>query len=260
MIRAGYFCSAGHTEAGGMQVFLEKIDRSRVTWERCFPAVYKPGPKLGRPAPRKEHEGVSGPGLVGAMLARLRMRRDMLAPAPLDLDLLVFIDDADCRFEGDPSALRAWIEGRAADARTASGSPEIPFVALFASPEIEAWFLADWDQGFGREQANLSAPDRPLRAEVESLLGGPLSTVEGHGGGFVNGGCASKLSEKIRSLFLRLGLDYTKSTDGGAMLRRVRPTKIAEICTTYFRPEWQRLLRAIDHPQAAPPVAGQGRG
>lgn len=251
MIRAGYFCSAGHTEAGGMQAFLERIDSSRVTWERCFPAVSKPGPKLGRPAPRKDHEGLSGTGLVGAMLARLKMRRALAAPGPLDLDLVIFIDDADCRFEGQSAALEAWIADRTADVRAASDRPDIPFVALFASPEIEAWFIADWEQGFGREHARLATTDKPLRAQVEALLGGPLSSVEAYGGGFVNGGCASKLSEKMRSLLVRLGSEYVKSTDGTAMLRRVRAEKIAEVCVDFFRPEWQKLRRAIDHLHAA---------
>jgi hypothetical protein len=250
VIRAGYFCSAGHTEAGGMQAFLERIDRTRVTWERCFPAVTKPGPKLGRPAPRPDHEGLSGSGLVGAMLSRLKMRRDRAGTAPFDLDLILFIDDADCRFEADRAGLATWIADRTAEVRAAANHEGIPFIALFASPEIEAWFVADWDAGFGREHARLATGDRPLRAHVEDLLNGPLESVETYGGGFVNGGCASKLSDRLRTLLERLGAGYTKSTDGTTMLRRVRPEKIAAACTTYFRPAWQQLLREIDHLEA----------
>ncbi|MFO0592944.1 MAG: DUF4276 family protein [Polyangiaceae bacterium] len=245
VIRAGYFCSAGHTEAGGMQAFLEKIGPSRVAWERCFPAIQKPGPKLGRPVPRREIEGTSGPSLVSAMLSRLRMRRQNLGAAPFDLDVIVFIDDADCRFEDDAEKHRDWVAQRTAEIRSAAQQSSLPFLALFASPEIEAWFLADWDAGLGREHARLSTGDKPLRAHVEELLGGPLTLVESYGGGLRDGACANKLSDRLRSLLERLGASYSKSVDGPAMLRRVRPDKIAEVCGHFFRPAFQQMCREI---------------
>lgn len=249
VIRVGYFCTAGHTEAGGIHHFLRRIDgRPDVTWERCFPAVQKPGPRLGRPAP-KRGEGMTGDRLVAEMLDRLgRFHR---AGTPGALDVVLFIDDADCRFEGDPAKLVAWIDTRTAAVRSATHEPSTPFVALFASPEIEAWFLADWEQGFGREYARLEGGERHFRSHVEALLGGATSTVEAYGGGFVNGACADKLSEKLQSLIIRLGETYSKRTHGQDMLLRIRPAKIAEVCGSFFRPALSALLRAISAARSA---------
>lgn len=228
-----------------MHRFLRQIDTGvDVSWERCFPAVRKPGPKpaLGRPAP-KHKEGLSGARLTGEMLDRLaRFHRTGTTGA---LDVVVFLDDADCRFEGDPEKLAAWTTSQTEAVRAATGQASIPFVAMFASPEIEAWFLAHWEQGFGLEYRHLMTGDKPLRAHVEALLGGAVGTVESYGGGFVNGGCADKLSEKLRALLTRLGADYSKRTNGQDMLLRIRPEKVAEVCGAYFRPALSALARAI---------------
>lgn len=253
MIRVSYFCTAGHTEAGGMQMFLDRIDRTRAVWERCFPAVHKPGPKLRRPAP-KEKEGLTGQRLVREMLHRLESFHR--AGMPDALDLVVFIDDADCRFEGDPAKLQAWLSDRRGEVSAATQSEDLPFIALFASPEVEAWFLADWEQGLGREYEKLATGDKPLRAHVEQLLGGPTDTVESFGGALVNGSCENKLSERLQALIERLGEGYSKRSHGQDMLRRIRPEKVAAVCQTYFRPQWHELLRDIQRAHAARLVAG----
>lgn len=248
MIRVGYFCTAGHTEVGGIDRFLNRIaSEPEVRWERCFPAVRKPAPKIGkpgleRPAP-KGREGLTGASLVSEMMERLAEYHR--AGSKGALDAVVFIDDADCRFEGDPAKVEAWTGARAAEVRAKTGAPSIPFVALFASPEIEAWFLADWEQGFGVEYDKLATGERHLRAHVEELLGSAIGSVEGYGGGLVNGACANKLSEKLQGLVTRLGGAYSKRMQGQDMLLRIRPEKVAQECGAYFRPALQALRRAI---------------
>lgn len=244
MIRIGYFCTAGHTEAGGMQVFLARIEPLRATWERCFPAVVKPGPKLGRAVP-KARAGLTGHDLVQEMLGRLAKYHRSGMPGALDL--VVFIDDADCRFADEVTQLQPWLLDRGREVSAAVQNDRIPFVALFASPEVEAWLLADWEEGIGREHKRLSTGEKSLRAHVEELLGGPLDTVEAYGGGLVNGSCRHKLSERLQSLLIRLGAGYSKSIDGTALLRRIRPDKVADVCQVYFRPQWQKLVRDIHH-------------
>jgi hypothetical protein len=246
VIRVGYFCTAGHTEAGGIDRFLKRIDSGEdVDWVRCFPAIRKPGPKLGRATP-KHRAGLTGPGLVGEMLERLAEYHRPKHPTNKGdpLDVVVFIDDADCRFEGDPAKLEAWSAARSADVRAAIGDPSTPFVALFASPEVEAWFVADWEQGFGFEHRRLSSKEKHFRAHMEELLGA-VASIESYGGGLVNGSCANKLSEKLHGLVTRLGGSYSKGMHGQEMLLRIRPEKVAEVCKMFFRPGLQALLRAI---------------
>lgn len=251
MIRVGYFCTAGHTEAGGIARFLRRIDEGAdLSWERCFPAVQKPGPKLRRPAP-KHGEGTTGERLVDEMLDRLEKYHR--AGSTGALDIVLFIDDADCRFEGDPAKLVAWMAERTEAVQSSIGKPStrIPFVALFASPEIEAWFIADWEQGFGREYAHLAGGEKHLRSHVDALLGEFVDDVERYGGGYVNGACADKLSEKLQALLLRLGETYSKRTHGQDMLRRIRPAKVADVCGFCFRPALAALVRAIGAARAA---------
>ncbi|MEZ4314632.1 MAG: hypothetical protein R3F14_41995 [Polyangiaceae bacterium] len=131
----------------------------------------------------------------------------------------------------------------------------MPFVALLASPEIEAWFIADWEEGFGRQFSRLAGPvdsteRKHLRAHVEELLGGPPNAVESYGGGLSNGACAHKLSDKLASLLTLLGGEYSKRTHGQDMLLRVRPNKVAEVCTTYFSPALRDLKRATGDARA----------
>jgi hypothetical protein len=249
VIRIGYFCTAGHTEAGGIDRFLRRIDEGTdVRWERCFPAVQKPGPKLHRPAP-KQGEGTTGERLVAEMLARLgKYHRTGSKDA---LDVVLFIDDADCRFEGDPAKLVAWTAEHTEAVRSAIGTPSTPFIVLFASPEIEAWFLADWEQGFGHEYAHLCGEEKHLRSHVDALLGEAAGNIEHYGGGYVNGACANKLSEKLQALVLRLGETYSKRTHGQDMLRRIRPAKVAEVCGFCFRPALAALVRAVGAARAA---------
>lgn len=240
MIRVGYFCTAGHTEAGGMQRFLRRIDPD-VDWVRCFPAISKPGPKLGRPAPRHK-QGLSGGALVEEMLSRLKTYHQVSSPGALDVVLL--IDDADCRFD-DVAAWQAWQEDRTADVAKALGDSNRPFVALFASPEVEAWFLADWEHGLGAQYGRLPSGDKHLRSRVEDLLGRPIDDVESYGGRRLNGTCEHKLSEKLQNLLLLLGEAYSKGTQGQDMLLRIEPAKVAERCDRYFRPALHEVRRAI---------------
>ena len=72
--RAGYFCTAGYTETGGIEPFLKRLNGS-IDWQRCFPAVDKPAPKLNRPYPtpvQGPSHGATGSHLVDRMLGILR--------------------------------------------------------------------------------------------------------------------------------------------------------------------------------------------
>lgn len=145
VIRVGYFATGGHTEVGGLQRFLDRIDARASMW-RCFPAITKPGPKLGRPAPDPDDEGITGGDLVARMLRRLeKYHRPGMRDA---LDIVVLVDDVDCRFaigdrSFDPEQFGAWLVATTERVRAAAQKPDLPFIALLGCPEIEAWFVAD---------------------------------------------------------------------------------------------------------------------
>jgi len=205
VIRAGYFCTAGYTEAGGIKELLEKIHPD-IAWERCFPAVDKPAPKLGRPlsTPRAEDSGTTGRALVDRMMDRLaRYYRGEAC----SFDVVVLIDDADCRFKAPDADAARWSGELVARVRAAAERPTIGFIALFASPEIETWLLADWTAGFGAEYPEIAAA---LLTHLEQGILGPppWSSLEAYGGAYEagRGSCAQKLSDDLNvALDRRLG-------------------------------------------------------
>lgn len=258
---AGFFSAAGYTETGGLQEFLRKL-RPDVDWVRCFPAVDKPAPKIGRraPAPRAGEAGTTGKRLVNAMLERLR---EHYAGDRCPFDFVLLVDDLDCRLGDEDGALAGWTREVSARVRDAAERELILYV-LAASPEIEAWMLADWEEGFGREYRGIGVP---LRRHVQDCLLGPIElgwdSVEDYGGRRIGAGCERKLSDDLRDAVraggrcsrcspagetqptgVMAGLDYNKRHNGAAMLKRVRPERVRESCVRYFAPAYRDLLAA----------------
>lgn len=263
MVTGGYFCSAGHTEAGGMDAFLRKL-APHVHWQRCFPAVSKPAPKLGRPhaVPSTEHSGTTGQQLVERMLDCLQRHHRGRA---CQLDFVLLIDDADCRFASTVDARAARTEWEAEltrQVRQYTDRPTLGFYVLLASPEIEAWLMADWENGFGRAFPDASIS---LRQHFETCVLPPLSwdRMEEFGGRLIGGSCETKLSRKIAESFdisadcqcrppLReriqrqagkVPISYSKRIDGPAMLKRIEPSVVARRCPS-FRVVYERLRQA----------------
>jgi len=262
-MRAGVFCTAGYTETGGLQEFLRKL-RGDVAWERCFPAVDKPAPKLGRTiaAPRREHAGASGERLAGAMLERLR---EHYSGDRCPFDFVLLADDADCRFAERPDEMAAWHAELARAVRSAVGHP-LPVYVLLASPEVESWLLSDWEMGFGGQYHDIGIA---LRRHIGNcLLAGAGLTwddLEDFGGRQVGGTCERKLSDALRDAIRAGGrcercvpsaasagadapptarLGYSKRHDGASMLKRIRPEQVRTRCSRYFAPAYAGLLGA----------------
>lgn len=267
MIRVGYFCTGGHTELGAralpagdlelaaIDAFLQKISAD-IVWTRAFPAREKPGPKhIPGSAPVSFKDpgdgGVTGRTLVEKMGKRLTKH---YRGADCDLDVVVLIDDADCRFLVDGS-LQRWTQDRERDVRSWTEQPELRFVALLASPEVEAWLLADWEEGFGREYAAIQV--QLGRALERDLLGPrPWRGLEACGGPCdpETGTCTRKLSTEVQKVLERLAMErggtadrrtytYSKRDNGPDMLRRIRPDKASELCPGVLGPALRELRR-----------------
>ncbi|TCP57725.1 hypothetical protein EV586_102169 [Tumebacillus sp. BK434] len=236
MTTVGYYCTGGYTETGGMDQFLHKVN-DQVTWKRCFPAVTKPSPKLKRPDPTPvvSHNGITGEQLVTQMIDRLQKYG-------CDYDCILFIDDADCRFDGDLEAYQKWVEELQAQINRTLRR-EVPLYVLLASPEIEGWFLADWGNGFGKEYKQIK---HALHAEIKKMFGddASFSNLEHYGGPLANGACTSKISSQIQDIVTLCGDRYSKKSNGSAMLKQIVPNVVAQTCTAYFAPTY-RMLAAL---------------
>jgi hypothetical protein len=278
VIRVGFFCTGGHTELGSrfippdevelaaIDAFLRKISGD-IDWRRAFPAREKPGPKYkpgGARASFKDPKdgGVTGTTLVGKMRDRLRHH---YRGALCDLDVVAVIDDADCRFLED-GALARWATEIEQDVRAWTERPAIRFIPLLASPEAEAWMLADWEEGLGREYAQIQVLlGRALERDV--LGPRPWKHIEDFGGPYdpERGSCTRKLSTEVQKVLEALAMEkggevdrrtyaYSKRENGPDMLRRLRPDKAAELCRRVLMPALIEL-RALAKGSATGPAS-----
>jgi hypothetical protein len=129
------FAGGGEAEIRGLVPFLEKhfpgyrFDRKTPVRQLCRPGV-KPPHGYGR----------TGQSLVCEVEERLRK----LLADNQRCDSILVIDDLDCRNATDMRA--EFLE--AID--LVMGSENINKCIGFASPELEAWLIADWDNSFAR--------------------------------------------------------------------------------------------------------------
>ncbi len=251
MVKIDLFFTAGYTETGGLQTFLERslaatFEHAEFALERRFPAVLKPGPKFSLAEP------VAGAGASGRQLEDEMVR--VVERYGCDADLVLFVDDADCRWcarEADRDAWRSALERRI---QRAAGKP-VPLVTLMASPEVEAWFLADFDNGFatlsGQTRGGQPQPPpatvRDIQAAITTVTGrrAPAGT-ELFGCPAVNNACQRKLSAELQdTLLVPHGIRYSKRLHGARMLRQLTLGPLKRHLTRTFAPDWARLEHAI---------------
>ena len=216
-MKVAYFHGAGHTELGGLHLLLLKI-RADVTWERCFPAGRKPGGKYRRPEPAPSDQGATGADLVLRAQARLRDH----AERGESFDAYVIVDDWDCRSGGDDAtepladAMVAW-EQRLT--RALAAVADRPTTALFASPEIEAWFLVS----VALRRRWLGDAEHAVRVAIDC----PFDQVEHFGGRGVRGACEHKLSSRVAEALQLAGRRYSKAIDGADLVGDLDPDELA---------------------------------
>lgn len=245
------FVQAGQTESGlvdGAPAIQQAVRRSltrafggrtppEVRWLAPRVGLQKPGPKHGTPT--------MGRGTTGADLTRMLRRHLQRYRAGEAGDVVLLVDDADCRFcEGQcaPTGCRERFERWVADwsAEVAELRPGVQAVALFASPETEAWF-ALLPQ---RSLAGLGLPE-PERTRLAAELRHEFAAVECSGRRKPEGGC----EPKFRAVFTsRLDQRYRPAIEGPPMLAEIDLGELAEVATVFVRPAWQRLLRATNAP------------
>lgn len=241
MVKIALFHTGGHTETGALLPFLKKIS-DNLEFERCFPCCNKPGPKIGRlsPTPDPAHSGYTGQALIRAMFAILSDKT-----FSIEADIVLLVDDADCRFASQKDYKKHC--GNLKKEVIKKFGREVTFIALFASPEIEAWLITDWNNSFHKQYGPEVATKlkmvwkRELKRESEERIIPDKTTIEGYGHPKHIGSCKNKLSSFIQSAVRELGRKYSKRYDGVEMLANLDPATVAESCVTYFKPAYNAL-------------------
>lgn len=264
LVRAACFMTCGYTELGAMQDFLWRIN-SKCEFDRRLPTKekYKKG---AEPKPSSKENGLTGESLIKEILTRMRKTPERY----LDYDVIIIEDDVDCRFFGKSTQeVNDDLQRIRLEVHKALGK-EIPVIFLFASPEVEAWFLADWNNTFAEiyrkrlsDRSNKYFCHRLKEMIDKEVLGECKDEIEHYGmtdQGYVKlsekliwaieetkiriaeeKGSSGKMKEIRDELCENREIRYSKSSHGPEMLRKADPERVSKNCRYYFRPAFQQI-------------------
>ena len=257
VIQVACFFTCGYTEAGTMQLFLKKINNA-CDFVQCLPN--KTRKRRGESKSiRNEYNGLSGNALLERVCTTLKKYKNEVDISRCQAVLIE--DDLDGRFrDWTDGEVNAYREGAIRRIHECLGR-NVPVIFLYASPEIEAWFLADWKKSFQYVYENkrfvedLSVTERRrflyhLRKFIFiNLLGDYRDDLETYGwveNQYVK--LSDQLQDAVSSVALQQAagiqsqhLYYSKKRHGEIMLREICPSIVAKKCRRYFLQGYQAL-------------------
>lgn len=263
------YITGGWTECGYMTHFLRKINNDFEYMQR-FPK--KNIGKKGKRRKKFELNGTTGTELIKKAYEDMRKHKDILR----NYSAILIEDDMDDKYfkQGAKGRDYSKIEVRKSEItdeiRGILGKECMPVFFLYALPEIESWFLADWENSFGREYAlklldmnayfSVTFRNYVVKNVLTELY--PIEDVEDYG---IFEGEYKKLSDeliaslqaysyedsglknnvqynmRINEFIKNNDLRYSKREEGINMLRRLSPDKVASVCGHYFAKTYREL-------------------
>lgn len=267
------YITGGWTECGYMTHFLEKINPT-YDYRQRFPQ--KNIGKKGKARKEFKIDGKTGVDLIRYVYSDVRDHKNELK----DYAAILIEDDMDDQFFLESKTGRDYelIEKRKLEIQEEIKknieNPDIKVFFLYALPEIEAWFIADWDNTFGAEYRNiLSDMNSYFSITFKKFVTSTVLTdkfkideIENYGYigsqyqklseklilSFQEYSCSSEsyknnkeYNEKINELMRQNKVTYSKKAEGINMLRRLDPEKVAATCKFYFCKAFSELRSAI---------------
>lgn len=263
--RVACFFTAGYTELNAMKSFLGKIN-DKVEYIQLCPI----GPRKSKRAIQnrhinqivKEQNGMTGEKLIEFVVDFIGGKRF----EEEGYEAVLIEDDKDDRFlsaEDDGTVSiddEKWMnfKGKVIESLQKK-HPGVPVVFFYAAPEIEAWFLADWKNGFGSVYKDIYSIGQNeffsfrFRKYVnESILTDLyVNCIERYG---YFGGKYRKLSGEIQSALQEIDfledykpgkehpmISYSKNRQGGSMLENINPEVVLHKCPFFFKEGYQGL-------------------
>jgi hypothetical protein len=133
------YITGGWTECGAMQSFLTKINSGFSYWQRC------PNKPKGKKGLSPVLSGLTGTNLLEYMYRDLEKYSGEIKQCYA----ILLEDDLDGNFHNYSSEDIKEYYKRIQERVNKILGKEIPIFILYASPEIEAWFISDWENTFG---------------------------------------------------------------------------------------------------------------
>lgn len=266
------FLTCGYTEAGAMQFFLRRIN-NKYEYKQYLPnkTIKKKGDAKNISS---EISGLTGEALLEKIYAILEKHRSEISKCKA----ILIEDDLDGRFHEYSDEQIEEYHSRIVSIVHEKLQKEIPVFLLYASPEAESWFLADWKNGFEYLYC-----DRGIVSDIDygakgffvhhlkqyiddNILKEYSDEIEEYGwfdGKYVK--LSDELIEAIqtgakeyieslpgtnqeyvRQIQESRELYYSKKLHGDRMLRNIRPDAIANKCRKYFGKTYNQMLSDFD--------------
>ena len=263
------YITGGWTECGYMTHFLEKMNDC-YDYRQRFPQ--KNIGKKGKAKKKFKIEGQTGNSLLKYVYDDIRKYKDELSKYAA----ILIEDDMDDRFFLETKESRDYelIEQRKSEIqneiRNIIQNPNIKVFFLYALPEIEAWFISDWENTFGVEYKKVlynlndyfSTTFRKYVLNTVLTEKYPLDEIENYG--YITSEyqklsdklidsfreysyCSEsfksnkKYNDNINELIRKNKITYSKKVEGINMLRRLEPDKVAIFCNHYFSKAYAEL-------------------
>lgn len=269
--RIACFLTCGYTEAGAMQFFLKKIN-GRYEYKQYLPN--KPIKKKGYAKNIKsEFSGLTGEALLEKVYEILEKHKDEISKCKA----VLIEDDLDGRFYQKSRQEVEAYKNNIIDKVHEKLQKDLPVYFLFASPEVESWFVADWKNGFEflyLDDGIVKDVERKAKQFFlhhlkqfidKEILGDCVNIIEEYG--WVDGKYV-KLSDQIieavqtdvKECINKIGnanydytkqikesrdLYYSKKLHGDRMLRNIRPESVANKCKIYFADFYNKLFDPV---------------
>lgn len=265
------FLTGGYSEAGYMQQFLTKINPQYQYMQKLPNKTIK---RSGMPKQiSDQYSGLTGDALINKiceLLERDRIREEVLVSKAILIE-----DDTDNRFTGmDEDTLKEQETSIKTKICRVLGK-DMPVLFLYACPEIESWFIADWENGFGGlltgriRRMNLSPDTRQYCSiRIHQAIGHNILDGEINPEKFADHVPYIKISDLIKkeieqfsraprkdnpNISMEMETEitnsrdvyYSKRSDGGLMLKQLNPDIVASVCDTYFRKNFLDLRNLV---------------
>lgn len=263
------YITGGWTECGYMTKFLEKIN-GHYDYRQRFPQ--KNVGKKGKARKQFKIDGKTGKTLIKFVYDDIRRHKEELS----EYVAILIEDDMDDRFFLESKTKRDYdaIEKRKLEIQNEIKNiiqkPEMKVFFLYALPEIEAWFISDWESTFGMEYKNvLSDINTYFNTTFRKFILNTVLTekcalgeIENYGyvmseyqklsdkliNSFQEYSCSSEsyknnkvYNERINRLIRENTVAYSKKIQGINMLQRLDPQKVATYCKHYFSKTYAEL-------------------
>lgn len=250
------FFTGGFTELNAMKSFVERINGNADYTQLCPNAPRKSRDSIrNRQSIDNSQSGLTGDSLLNYVLEVVKKPYFIRE----SYDAILIEDDKDARFINEETAsidLESWEDFKENIQRQlAEKGVTVPVIIFLAAPEIEAWFISDWENSFGqvyRGTNGLNVPQNSYFSTVfrkyinDRILTEKYSeAIESYG---YFDGEYKKLSEEIQTAlncndfmgkytpaFQHSPIRYSKRKQGEVMLRSIDPSIVLQHCTLFFK-------------------------